>query len=117
MTMWKRWIQGGVLCGLVLGGLVGCGMIQHPAASQVAIDDHAGQAVWHEREAARLRTAAKDELAMAEAYKKNPGLSTHGAMSPKVDMVLHCESIAGMYNKAAEEADKIAEGHRALMKK
>ena len=115
MTMWKRWIQGGVLCGLVLGGLGACAMIEHPPVSQIAADDHASQAVWHEREAARLRTAAKDELAMAEAYRKNPGPSTHGAMSPKVDKIRHCEAIAGMYTRAAEEAEAIAKNHRDML--
>ncbi|MEO7863714.1 MAG: hypothetical protein ABIU05_25440 [Nitrospirales bacterium] len=68
------------------------------------------------KEADHLRKRSKDMLAMADAYRKNPGPSTHGAMSPKTDMIFHCESIAGMYNKTAEEADKIAEGHRAMMK-
>ena len=116
MTTWKRWIQGGVLCGLVLGGLGACSMVQHPAASQVAVDDHAGQAVWHEREAARLRTAAKDELAMADAYRKHPGNMKPGS-GPKFDMIPHCESLAAQYNSAADTADKLAQAHRDMAKK
>ena len=110
MTMWKQWIQRGVLCGVVLGGLGACSMVQHPAASQIASDDHAGQAVWHEQEAARLRTAAKDELAMADAYRKHPS-------NMKPDMIPHCESLAGQYNAAADTADKLAQAHRDMMKK
>ena len=116
MTMWKQWIQRGVLCGVVLGGLGACSMIEHPTASQVAIDDHAGQAVWHEREAARLRTAAKDELAMADAYRKNPGLVTPGS-GPKFNMIEHCVSLAAQYNSAADTADKLAQAHRDMAKK
>ena len=116
MTTWKGWIQGGVLCGLVLGGLDACSMVQHPAASQIAIDDHAGQAVWHENEAARLRQKAKDELAMADAYRKNPGLVTPGS-GPKFNMIEHCVSLAAQYNSAAEVADALAKSHRAMLMK
>jgi hypothetical protein len=41
MTMWKRWIYGGVLCGLLLGGVVGCSMVASPPVSQIAPTDHA----------------------------------------------------------------------------
>lgn len=116
MMMWKQWIQRGVLCGVVLGGLGACSMIEHPPVSQVASDDHAAQAVWHDKEAARLRQAAKDELAMADAYRKNPGTSTRGVVSNKIDMIQHCEAIAGIYMKAAEEADALAKSHRDMLK-
>jgi hypothetical protein len=78
MTIWKRWIQHGVLCGLVLGGLGACAVGEHAPISQIAPDDHAAQAAWHEKEAARLRQQAQDELAMAEAYRQNPGLHDPG---------------------------------------
>ena len=116
MTMWKRWIQRGVLCGLLLGGVVGCAMIAHPHVDQIAADDHAALATWYDKEAAQLRQSAKDEMAMAEAYRKNPGHSTRGVVSPKVDFIQHCEAIAGMYTKAAEEADLLAQGHRDMLK-
>ena len=116
MMVWKRWIQRGVLCGLVLGGLGACAMIEHPPVSQIAADDHAAQAVWHEREAARLRTAAKDEMAMAEGYRKNPqSVHATGGMH-KMNLIQHCEAIAGMYTKAAEEAEEIAKNHRDMLK-
>ncbi len=116
MKILNRRIQRGVLWGLVLGGLVACAMVEHPPVSQIVPDDHAAQAVWHEKEAARLRQQAKDELAMAEAYRNNPGFSTRGAVSNKIDMIQHCEALAGMYTKAAEEAELLAKGHRDMLK-
>ena len=116
MTMWKRWIQGGVLCGLVLGGLGACSLVEHPAISQVAFDDHAAQAAWHDKEAARLRTAAKDELAMAEAYRQNPAIiSPRGGVIRKTGMIQHRENLAGLYTRAAEEAEAIAKNHRDML--
>ncbi len=116
MTIHTRWIQRGVLWGLMLEGLVACTMVEHPPVSQIAPDDHAAQAAWHEKEAAKLRQHAKDELAMAEAYRENPGYTTRGVVSNKVDMILHCEALAGMYTKAAEEAEQVAKHHRDLLK-
>lgn len=116
MTILKRWIQRSVLCGLLLGGLVGCAMIASPPVGQIAPDDHAALAAWYDKQAAQLRQSAKDEMAMAEAYRKNPGYITRGVVSPKVDMIQHCEASAGMYTKAAEEADLLAQGHRDLLK-
>lgn len=116
MTIQKRWLQRGVLCGLVLGGVVGCAMIEHPPVAQFSSNDHAGLAAWYEKEAAQLRQSAKGEMAMADAYRKNPSESTRGVVSQKIDMIQHCEALAGMYTKAAEEADILAKEHRDLLK-
>jgi len=116
MTIQKRWIQGGVLCGVVLGGLVGCSMIASPPIGEIAKNDHAAVAAWYDKEAAHLRQHAKDEMAMAEAYRKSPDLSTRGVVSGKIDMIQHCEALAGMYTKAAEEADQAAKAHRDMLK-
>jgi hypothetical protein len=51
---------------------------------------------------------------MAEAYQKNPGPSTGGVLSPKTDMVFHCQALGGMYTKAADEADVMARAHREM---
>jgi hypothetical protein len=32
-------------------------------------------------------------------------------------MIQHCEALAGMYTKAAEEADQAAKTHRDMLKK
>ena len=117
MMIQKRWIQSGVLCGLVLGGLVGCTMIASPPIGEIAKNDHAALANWYDEEAAHLRQHAKDEMAMAEAYRKNPDPSTLGVVSHKINMIQHCETLAGLYTKAAEEADQAAKTHRDMLKK
>ena len=116
MMIWKRWIQSSVLCGLVLGGLASCAMLEHPTVGQLSSSDHAALAAWYDKEAAQLRQSAMGEIAMAEAYRKNPGDSTRGVVSHKIDMIQHCEALASMYTKAAEEADLLAKVHRDLLK-
>ena len=120
MTIWTRWIQRGVLCGLMLGGFVGTAMSAGPPppAGQIAANDHAALAAWYDKEGAKLRQQAKDERAMAEVFRKNPGYRS-GPMagsSTKIDMPQHCETLAGFYTKAAEEADQMAQGHRDMLK-
>jgi hypothetical protein len=118
MTIWKQWIQRSVLTGLVLGGLIGCSMIGHPPAGQIAPDDHAALAAWYDKEAAQLRENAKGEMAMAETYRKNPSYA-HSAMggSHKMSIEQHCDALAAMYTKGAEEAEQLAQEHRDLLKK
>ena len=55
MTYWKRLILRGVLCGLVLGGLVGSAMSASPSVGEIAANDHAALAAWYDKEAAKLR--------------------------------------------------------------
>lgn len=116
MTIQKRWIPRGVLWGLVLGGLVACAMIASPPEGLIAKNDHAALAAWYDKEAAHLRQHAKDMMVMAEEYRKNPGPSTRGVVPPKIDLLQHCEELAGMYTKAAEEAGLLAKGHRDMLK-
>lgn len=116
MTNQKRWIRRGMLWGVVLGGLVACAMIASPPEELIAKDDHAALAAWYEKDAAHLREHAKDMMAMAEAYEKRPGRKSRGVVSTKLDFVEHCQTIAAMYNKAAAEADALAEEHRAILK-
>jgi hypothetical protein len=116
MTIQKRWIQRGVLWGLVLVGLVACAMIASPPEGLIAKHDHAALAAWYDKEAAHLRQHAKDMMVMAEEYRKNPDPGTRGVVSPKVDLLQHCESLVGMYTRAAEEAELLAQGHRGMLK-
>jgi len=53
---------------------------------------------------------------MAEEYRKNPGPNTRGVVSPKIDLLQHCESLVGIYTRAAEEAELLAQGHRGMLK-
>lgn len=118
MTIRKRWIQHGVLWGLVLGGLVACAMIASPPEGLIAQNDHVALAVWYDKEAVHLRQHAKEMMVMAEEYRKNPS-RTHasgGGISHKIDLAQHCDALVGMYTKAAEEADLLAKGHRDMLK-
>jgi hypothetical protein len=96
-------------------GVVACAVMASPPQDLVAKNDHAGLKTWYVKEAAHLRQRAKDMLVMAEEYQKNPGLSTRGVVSNKIDMVQHCQTLAGIYTKAADEAEVIASAHRDLM--
>ena len=116
MTIWKRWIQRSVLCGLVLGGLVAFATIASAAEGMPPINDHAAMAAWYDKEATNLRQRAKDMKGMIEEYRKNPGYSQKEAVSPKTNFPQHCEGLANMYTKAAEEADVLAQGHRGMVK-
>ena len=118
MTMWKRWIQGGVLYGLLLTGVVGCSMVWSPPVAQIAPNDHAALVAWYDKEAAQLRQKAKDMEIMQQRYIKDPHLGHAGEqrVNPKFDMVQHCNNLIGIYTKAAEEADELARGHRSMVK-
>ena len=117
MTMWKRWIQGGVLCGLLLGGVVGCSMVGHPPVSQIAPTDHAALAAWYDNEAAQLRQKAKDMELMAQRYQERPALKAiEGGHAAKTDAQQHCNNLVSLYTKSAEEADGLAQMHRGLVK-
>ena len=117
MTISKRWIQRGVLCGLLMTGVVGCSMVAHSPVAQIAPTDHAALVAWYDNEAAQLRQKAKDMELMAQRYVKDPHLGhIGGQVNPKFDMVQHCNSLIGIYSKAAEEADELARGHRSMVK-
>ena len=121
MTNWTRLIQRGVLCGLMQGGLAGTSMSAGPPVGQIAASDHAALAAWYDKEAVQLRQQANDERAMADAYRKNPSAmhAAGGGMSGshKIDSAQHCDTLAYLYTKAAEEDDALAQGHRDMLKK
>ena len=119
MTIWKRWIQRSVLCGLLLGGLVAFATIVSAAESMPSIKDHAAMAAWYDKEAANLRQHEKDMKVMKEEYAKNPNLihsKTGDGMTHKMDPVQHCDSLVMYYAKAAEGAEALAAGHRGMLK-
>ena len=81
MTISKQWIQRSVLCGLLLGGVVGCSTVGSPPVGQIAQNDHAALGAWYDKESAQLRQKANDMTEMAERYKKNPQLAhTEGGL-------------------------------------
>jgi hypothetical protein len=117
MTIWKRWIQRGVLCGLLLGGLGVFAATASAADGMPAITDHAGMATWYEKEAATNREKAKDMAAMKAEYAKSPAfVQSMAGVGGKTDIPRHCENLISSYTKAAEEADQMAKVHRAMMK-
>ena len=111
----KQWIQRGVLCGLLLTGVVGCSMVQNPSVDQIAPTDHAALATWYDKEAAQLRRKAKDMEVMAKRYAENPHLSTNeGRVAPKFNMVEHCSNLVGVYTNAAEGAEALSRQHHSM---
>ena len=104
----------GIVAAFMMMGIVACAMIASPPQDLVAKNDHVGLEAFYVNEAAHLRQRAKDMTAMAEAYQKHPGPSTRGIMPPKTDMVSHCQTLGGMYTKAADEADVMARAHREM---
>lgn len=117
MTMWKQWIQGGVLCGLLLGGLVAFATPASAADPMPAITDHAGMATWYEKEAATNREKAKDMAVMKAEYAKSPAfVQSMAGVGGKTDIPRHCELLINSYTKAAEEADQLAKVHRSMVK-
>jgi len=117
MTIWKRWIQRGVLCGLLLGGLVAFSTTVSAADSMPAITDHAGMASWYEKEAASNRQKAKNMEAMKAAYAENPAyVQGMAGVGGKTDIPRHCELLIDSYKKAAEGADELAKVHRSMKK-
>ena len=66
------------------------------------------------KEAAHLRKRTKDMMAMAEVYQKLHGSSTPGAVSAKIVLVQHCQTLAASYSKAADEAEIMAAAHRDM---
>jgi hypothetical protein len=117
MTIWKRWIQRGVLCGLLLGGLVAFATPASAADSMPAITDHHGMANWYEKEAATNRQKAKSMEEMKAAYAKNPGfVQGMSGVGGKTDIPRHCDLLISSYTKVAEEADELAKVHHGMMK-
>ena len=113
----KRWIQRGVLCGLLLTGLVGCSMVASPPVSQIASTDHAALAAWYDKEAAQLRQKAKDMELMAQRYRERPALvAIEGKHAAKTDVQQHCSNLISLYTKSAEEADEFTQMHRGMVK-
>jgi hypothetical protein len=116
MTIWKRWIQRGVLCGLVLGGLVAFATVAS-AEGMPPVTDHAAMAAWYEKEVSTNQQKAKDMAVMQAAYAKSPGfVQGMAGLGGKVDIGRHCEILISSYTKVAEEADQFAKMHRGMMK-
>jgi hypothetical protein len=107
----------GVVAAFMMMGIVACSMIASPPVGQVSQNDHAALATWYDKEAAQLRKKAKDMVDMEAEYAKNPayGQSIMAGIG-KENFRTHCDALNAMYTKAAEEADKLAQKHRSMVK-
>ncbi len=107
----------GVVAALLMVGIVACTApsdIDSVPQDLVAKSDHVGLETWYVKEAAHLRKRTKDMMAMAEQYQKIQGPNTPGAVSAKIVLVQHCQTLAASYAKAAGEAEEMARAHRDM---
>ena len=107
----------GVVAAFMMMGVVACSMVASPPVGQIAPTDHAALAAWYDKEAAHLRQKAKDNAEMEVVYAQNPAYAQGiiGGIG-KESFRTHCEALIAMYTKAAEQADQLAKGHRAMVK-
>ena len=108
----------GLVAALMMVGVVACTVTTADTDSApqdlVAKNDHAGLETWYVKEAAHLRKRTKDMTAMAEEYQKIHEPSTPAAVSAKIVLVQHCQTLAANYAKAADEADMMARARRDM---
>jgi hypothetical protein len=74
-------------------------------------NDHNGLSNYYSQQAKDLREKAKQWEFTAEYYEKHS--DPHGKTEPK-QHAAHCRAIAQSYGKAAEEAEALAQEHRAM---
>jgi hypothetical protein len=75
-------------------------------------NDHNGLATYYAQQAQELREKAKGWERTAEFYDKHS--EPHGKTEPK-QHAAHCRAIAQNQMKAADEADALAQEHRAMV--
>jgi hypothetical protein len=115
MTKYGNLVKG-VVAAFMMMGIVACSMVPSPPVSQIAPTDHATLAAWYESEAAHLRQQAKDNAEMEAYYRKHPVFAQGQVAGGGIDVAQHCEALIAIYMKAAEQADQLAKGHRAMVK-
>lgn len=98
---------------LVMFGLVACADIKSPPQDLIAKDDHAALAAWYAKEAAGLRWKAEEMRQMRDMYAK-PSYQPAPKES-KAELIAHCQLFIEYYIKAAEEAERMAQAHRAII--
>lgn len=103
-----RWVFIVVAAGLVVV-LNGCA--ETSAQRMINANDHVGLADYYAQQAQELREKAKAWEVTAESYEKHS--EPHGKTEPK-QHAAHCRTIAQHYMKAADEADALAQEHRAM---
>ena len=91
--------------------LVIYGCAETSTQRMIQANDHNGLATYYTQQAQELRDKAKQWEFTAEYYDKHS--DPHGKTEPK-QHAAHCRAIAQDYTKAAEEADALAQEHRAM---
>jgi len=94
--------------GLVLM-LQGCA--ETSTQRMINANDHNGLANYYAQQAQELREKAKQWEFTAEYYDKHS--EPHGKTEP-AQHAAHCRAIAQNYKKAADEAEALAQEHRAM---
>ncbi len=104
----------GIVAALAMLGIMACAVIASPPQELLAKNDHAALAVWYAKEAAGLRWKSEEMRQMAEMYAK-PSYQPAPKES-KAQLIAHCQLFIEYYTKAAEEAERMAQAHRDVMK-
>ena len=89
----------GLVAALMMVGVVACTVTDSPPQDLVAQNDQAGLEPWYVKEAAHLRQRTKDMMAMTEVYQRLHGSSTPAAVSAKIVLIQHCQTLAASYAK------------------
>lgn len=106
--MRTKWMSRFVAIGLVLV-LEGCA--ETSPQRMINANDHNGLATYYVQQAQELREKAKQWESWAEYYDKHPDL--YGKTEPQ-QHAAHCRAIAHNTLKSADEADALAQEHRAM---
>lgn len=104
-----------LMSGIVFGS-TGCATtVQMPSPLEKAVasartrSDHEGVAEAYDRSAATAKAEAQKHRDLAKAYLGTPGARGAGTLG----MASHCENLASLYEKAAEEYLELAKAHRS----
>jgi hypothetical protein len=99
---------------LVIFGLVACAVTGSPPRDLLAKDDHAALAAWYAKEAAGLRWKVEEMRLMQDMYTA-PSYQPAPKES-KAELIAHCQRFIEYYTKAAEEAERMAQAHREIIR-
>ena len=104
----ERWVSMLFTVGLVLV-LYGCA--ETSTQRMISANDHNGLATYYSQQAQELREKVKQWEFTAEYYDKHVGSQ---GKADSAQHAAHCRAIAQNYKKAADEAEALAQEHRAM---
>lgn len=104
----RRWVSMLFAVGLALV-LEGCA--ETSAQRMINASDHVGLANYYAQQAQELRDKAKSWEFMAEFYEQHPEPQVKAESAKHA---AHCRTIGQNYRKAADEAEALAQEHRAM---